>query len=411
MNRLLSRVILFAFLLVLFSSCLVANPATAFRLAFHGFVTPEFIHDSRQMVSGREGNVVLFPAGVVRDPGGADLNAVPSTTFSLLSSRFGVTVDGPELFGAQTSALMEVDFLGTNTGNFSMVRMRHAYVRFDWETTMLLAGNYWHPLFVPECFPATISFGAGAPYNILNRGQQLRLTQRSGGLTLSGILISQNDYASTGPHGPDTRYLRNSGKPEIFGQMMFERGMFLAGGSAGYKWLRPRTVTTTGYRTTEEYGAFSGNLFARIRPGKTAIRIAGLYGKEMTHLVMLGGYGEATLIDPDRNIFSYAGTAVISGWIDIDRNMSPFYIGLFCGYSKNLGTDKPITGEYWSRFRDVSHLYRLSPRAGIIRGKTSFNLELLYDVAAYGTPDETISFSHTENATGIRALATIRYAF
>jgi hypothetical protein len=34
-----------------------------------------------------------------------------------------------------------------------MFRLRHAFIKFNWNTTELLIGQYWHPLFVTTCYP------------------------------------------------------------------------------------------------------------------------------------------------------------------------------------------------------------------------------------------------------------------
>jgi hypothetical protein len=383
----------------------------AFHISFHGFIHPEFIFDSRQFVSAREGNVVLYPMPRRPDAEGKDLNAVPSATFSLLSSRFGAAISGPELFGARTSGLLEIDFLGSRAETYNLIRMRHALVRLNWETTELLAGQYWHPMFVTSCFPGVISLGAGAPYHTLNRGPQIRLTKKISTLSLSAAMISQNDYVSLGPLGGSSTYIRNSGKPGFYGQVIHEQGKFLAGFTAGYKWLRPKTSTRTGYQTTENIGSFSGNVFARWQHNNTSIKVQTIYGEEMSSLVMLGGYGEAERIDTLRNIYNYSGLRTMSAWIDISQKVGSFYVAIFAGYSRNLGSKTPITGEFWARGSNISEMYRISPRAGLVYGRTTLNLEFLYNVAAYGTPDESFQFTETDPVTGIRTLVSLKYVF
>ena len=56
-------------------------------------------------------------------------------------------------------------------------------------------------------------------------------------------------------------------------------------------------------------------------------------------------------------------------------------------------------------------MFRFAPRIGLFYGKASFNLEFLYDVAAYGSPDGAFQFGETENADNLRAMATIKYGF
>lgn len=131
----------FLILLLLGTKGVVAeDPAQAIVFRFGGYIHAEFFTDSRRMLSAREGNDPLYPDRVLEDPDGNDLNAVRSTTFSLLSSRFFAGISGRTVLGARSSALFEVDFLGTGPTTFNLVRIRHAFVRFNWENTELLVG-------------------------------------------------------------------------------------------------------------------------------------------------------------------------------------------------------------------------------------------------------------------------------
>jgi hypothetical protein len=390
---------------------LKANNLPAFQFRFNGFINAEMIYDTRQMVSAREGNVTLWPTPVNKDAAGNDLNANPSLTFSVLSTRLSTTVTGPDVMGAKASGMVEIDFLGTTQPTYSLIRLRHALVRLNWEKSELLAGQYWHPLFIPQCFPGTVSFGAGTPYHILNRGPQLRFTHNTGLLSLAAMLVSQNDYASLGPSGMSTTYLRNSGKPELFGQLIVDKGNFLAGASAGIKWIRPYTLSSMGYQTKEDLTGYSGNVFAKWQHSSFTAKAQVIYGNDLSHHVMLGGYGEAELIDSQRGIYNYTGIQSYASWVDIENRKEHVYVGLFAGYSKNLGTKEPISNRSWGRATNVSYMYRISPRAGLIYGKTTFNAEILYDVAAYGTPDTYFAFDDVSPADNVRVLLTVKYAF
>jgi hypothetical protein len=368
-------------------------------------------YDSRLTESAREGNVLLFPAAENLDPDGVDLNAHSAFQMSLLSSRLQANIKGPEVIGAESSALFEVDFLGTGPSMFNHIRMRHAKLQLDWENTSLLAGQYWHPLFITNCFPGVIHFGGGVPYNILNRSPQIRLTHKSGAISYMVALLSQSDFASTGPQGKSSIYLRNSGIPETWGQVIYENGNFLAGASAGVLSLQPRTQTPSGYGTGERMTSLGGNLFVKLRLEGFEIKAQGTLGENMNHLVMLGGYGEADLIDPEKSIYNYAGIRSMASWIDLGDTSGKWRTGLFGGFSKNLGSTKDINGSYWVRGDNISHIFRLAPRLSYFAGNTSFHLEIIYDVAAYGTPDERFQFGETNNMGNLRTLTSIKYSF
>lgn len=398
-------------LIILSLSGKMASAQGAFQFEFHGYVNFEMFYDTRQVVAAREGNVILYPAAVNPDPDGVDLNAVPAFQMSLLSSRLQAGIKGPEILGARSSALFEVDFLGTAQDKFNLIRMRHALVKLNWERTELLAGQYWHPLFIVSCYPGVVHFGGAVPYNVLNRSPQLRLTQKSGNFSLMLALLAQSDFASNGPNGYSSQYLRNSGLPETWTQVIFEKDRFLAGASAGLLNLRPKLQTVAGFQTKENMSSLAGNVFARYRFENFHVKAQGTWGENLSHLVMLGGYGEAQLIDQGKALWSYTGIRSMAAWVDVEETTGKWRSGLFGGFSKNLGATEELLGTTWARGANVSHIYRIAPRIGYFAEKASFNFELIYDLAAYGTPDSFSKFQETNSVGNLRTMLSIKYNF
>lgn len=382
-----------------------------FQVRFHGIVNFEMFYDTRQVVAAREGIVMLFPAAEVTDADGNDLNAVPAFHVSLLTSRLQSVISGPQMLGAKSSALMEVDFLGTAHDKFSLLRMRHALLKLNWEKTELLAGQYWHPLFIPSVYPGVVHFGGAVPYNILNRSPQVRFTYQAGKFSLMAAILSQNDFSSPGPLGNSSIYLRNSGMPETWMQIIFEKNRFLAGASAGVLTLRPRIQTARGYQTNQTITSLAGNVFAKYLFEKFQIKALGTWGQNLNHLIMLGGYGEAELIDADKGIYNYTGIRSMAGWIDMETTTGRWRAGLFGGYSKNLGSNKPISGQHWARGGNISNIYRIAPRIGYFIERASFNLEFVYDAASYGQPDNQFRFDQTKIVSNLRTQVGIKYSF
>lgn len=386
-----------------------ATPGLQFRL--HGYVNAELFFDSRQMVAAREGNVPLWPMPVDPDADGNDRNGHSALTFSVLSTRLGATVSGAEMLGAKASAVVEVDFLGITPPTYNLIRLRQALVRLNWERSELLAGQYWHPMFVLSCYPGTIAFGSGPPYHVLNSGPQLRYTYKPGALSLAAAIVSQNDFTSLGPQGGSSAYIRNSGRPELLAQAIINTGSLLAGATAGVKWLRPYMVTAAGYQTKERMQGFTGNAFVGYKAGGFSAKAQFIYGNDLSHLVMPGGYGEASLTDATRGIYTYSGIRSYATWIDLEQRGNKAYAGLFAGYVQNLGSREAITGRSWGRATNIANMYRIAPRAGLLYGKVSLNAEVMYDLAAYGTPDSYFKFSQTTDADNIRLLLTVKYVF
>ncbi len=57
------------------------------------------------------------------------------------------SITGPDAFGAKTSGVIEADFFAQLNPNINLLRLRHAYVKFNWEHLEFLAGQTWNPLF------------------------------------------------------------------------------------------------------------------------------------------------------------------------------------------------------------------------------------------------------------------------
>jgi hypothetical protein len=83
---------------------------------------------------------------------------------SLRQSQIGIEAFGPNVGGARTSASIDFDFAGgfpqdtTNGETMGIVRMRTAFVRFDWTNTSIVVGQD-HLFFVPLS-PTSLSMQA-----------------------------------------------------------------------------------------------------------------------------------------------------------------------------------------------------------------------------------------------------------
>ncbi len=381
------------------------------KFDFYGFVNYEMMFDTRQVVNAREGHVILYPENEKLDADGNDINAAPSFNFLIISSRFGVKIGGPDAFGAKTMAHFEGDLLGTRGDLKSLARLRHAYIKLNWEKSELLAGQSWHPMFVGACFPNTVTFAGGVPYYALNRAPQLKFTYNLGPLSIAAIALSQNDFASLGPDGASSSYIRNSVQPEVYIQTIFKKENFLIGATGGYQVLTPRIQTDSLFQTNEKMKSFQANIFSTIQFPWLTFKIQTNYGENNSHLVMLGGYGEAELLDAERGIYSYTGIHALSSWVDFETTGEKFKAGLMAGYVQNLGAKEDITGRTFARGANIANMYRIAPRFVYNSGKAQIGLEFLYDVAAYGTPDARYNVTDTKDISNLRTVLSLKYFF
>ncbi|MCK4360696.1 MAG: hypothetical protein KAV70_03045, partial [Bacteroidales bacterium] len=381
---------------LIFPIILVAQDNKNFGIKFSGFVKSDIFWDSRQTVDVREGHFCLYPQNEKLDINGKDVNAKSKFNILSIQTRLKGNITGPDAFGAKTSAYIEAEFFGTSNANVNGFRLRHAFAKLTWTNTELLVGQYWHPMFITGCYPGTVSFNTGAPFQPFSRNPQIRLTQNFKNFKIQLSALSQRDFTSTGP-GPDgllpsSKYLRNSVLPEMNITLQyatkFDNGNELLTGVGGdYKMLTPRLETDSLYKTDEKVSGFSGMAFLKYKLQPITLKFEGVYGQSTYSLTMLGGYVVHSITDINKNFVDYTTVNTLSFWADIHTNGKKIQGGLFTGYTKNLGAGENVSGPYYSRGANIAYVYRVSPRIIFNSGKMRFAGEVEYTVAAYGTTD------------------------
>lgn len=355
-----------------------------FGIKFTGFVKNDFIFDTRQIVSARDGHFLLYPQNVRLDPDGEDINAKASFNYLAIQSRLTGKITGPDAFGAKTSGMIEGAFFGHIESNINSFRLRHAYIKLNWETTELLFGQYWHMMFVTGCFPGTVSFNTGVPIQFFSRNPQIRVTQKLGNFTLAGAAMTQLDFVS--PGGSET--LRNALLPDLQGQISYASSQLLVGATAGYKQLMPRLETTSMYKTSETIGGFTTQAFFKYVFAPLTFKIQTTYAQNGFDGLQIGGYAVRSITNPLRDYRDYTTINTIGIWNDIHTNNKKFQVGLFTGYIKNLGSTEEIEaigmiGTY-TRDHDIASVYRIAPRMVLNSGKIRFATEFEHTGSAYG---------------------------
>lgn len=138
-------------------------------LSLSGFIKTDILYDTRQTTSIREGHFLLYPKDRALDPEGNDFNA--KDTFHILSiqTRLALKITGPKALGARPTGYIEGEFFGHSDADINGFRLRHAYLKLNWEKTELMIGQFWHPMFITESFPEVVSFNTGAPFEPFSR--------------------------------------------------------------------------------------------------------------------------------------------------------------------------------------------------------------------------------------------------
>ena len=385
----------------------------------YGFVRNDIMYDSRQMLSLREGDFSIFPKDKLLDANGSDINAAPTFHMLAITSRIGGNITGPNAFGAKTSAIFEAEFFGNFDGGVNELRLRHAFAKLDWKKTQLGFGQYWHPMFIPECFPGVVDFNSGVPFQPFNRSPQVRLTQKldkDNKLALILAVIAERDFASAAPTGyAATDPFRNAALPNMHAQLQFKDAHLIAGLGIDYKMLRPRLNSgTPNVISNQKVNSTSVMAYLKVITKPVIFKAYAVAGSNLTDLLMLGGY--LGYVAAPGAVESYKPTKTNSMWFDVagtNKNVVP---GLFIGYTNSNGADAGATAAYGRAIgvtgRGIKNILRISPRMEFISGKFKFGTEIEYTSAAYGAvgTDSKINGT-TDNINNTRLLLTTTFSF
>lgn len=389
--------------------------APVFGIKISGFIKTDAFYDTRQVSPAggiREGHFYLFPDNELLDASGKDLNANPSFSMLSIQTRVRGDIAGPDAFGAKTSGVLETEFFGTSEGDMNSLRLRHGYVKLDWEKSSLIVGQTWHPMFPAECTPGTVSFNTGAPFTPFARNPQVRYTHQMGIASLQATAYTQRDFTSTGPDGSSSKYMRNAAMPAL-NLLVTVKTCEAAkiGVGVDYKTIRPEIKTSKNYTNEETLSSMSFFGWLKVKTAPVSVSLMGVMGQNMTDLVMLGGYAVKEVTDTTKGLKTFTNLKTLSALIDIKSNGKNFQAGFFGGYSSNLGSVDPIGGAIYARGANVDHLIRYAPRVMFTREKLTFAAELEMTTAAYGTPNKDGKVENTKDVTNTRLLLSAIYKF
>lgn len=318
-----------------------------FKLNFYGFVRTDYYLDTYKGNDIAHEDFYLVPWYVGQDANGEDLNEQTSANFTALASRLGLKIQGPELLGAQTSAVLEFDFGGITKTEPTLFRIRHAKVDFNWEKSKLTVGQTWHPFFGGGVYPAVGAFNTGAPFQAFNRSPQVRYDYRLGQLTVGAAAVYENQYTSksldSGSYSTANQAKRNGVLPEFTFTAEYKAKGLTVGAGAEIKRIKPR-MTTTGtlgiYKADEYLTSKAAMGYVKYQTEKLMITAKTFYGQNMTHLCILGGYAVATK-NESTGAETYTNYNTSSSLLNIVYGKK-WQVGLFAGYLKNLGTSDAV---------------------------------------------------------------------
>ncbi len=377
-----------------------ATPATPavkeWDVNFYGFLRTDYIYDTRKSAAVREDQINLYPLDVLKDINGKDVNAVGQSNFLSVTSRLGVKVKGPDVWGAKMKGTLEGDFYGNVEGtSIGLMRLRHAFVTMDWTKTQVLIGQTWYPTFIPEVFPGVANFNSGIMFNPFGWATQIRLKQNlSKEFSVSLTAYKEREFAATtSTIGTQNSASINSEIPSTNLMFQYRNAHWIAGVGAEYKSIMPLTDnggnSTTRLATTERVNSSSVFGYAKYFNDKIYVKAYGISGGNLNSLVMIGGFTGTT----NAGIQSYDPTKTTAYWMEIGSNGKSIAPGLFFGYTKNDGAStaaSSLANVYIrgiSGSRVIDNVWRVSGRIDFTKNKFRITPEIEFTSATWGDAD------------------------
>ena len=387
------------FALLVFSFYLLVSQAEAqnFSLDWHGFVNPHYYADSRSVVGGREDMMLFYPKPIVRDSLGRDINDGWQADMLAITARLGLRINGPEMLGANTFAYIEGDFTGATNQTINNLRLRHAYIRLNWDKHVVTAGQYWYAMVVHEIMPMTNPLNMGAPFHCYARQPQVRYSFfPTGNWELMAVAQWQLDNMSqgllNGVPTSSTQFARHSMVPELNAQLRYRKGgksdLFL-GAAVNAKTIQP-IVNTTGMASDGTlHTSLTYSLFGSLKLGGVTLKAQTLLNNSLYEGCSLGGYIIYTSVMG--NDIMFRDWTFNTVWLDLERNRGHWRPGLFLGYAQKQN-EGPVLAIYSTtavlgRGYDLDYLWRVQPRLTYTTGNgLSFVGEAEYTYAGYNEP-------------------------
>ena len=384
---------------------------------FYGFVRNYACYDTRESLTSNSEQFYYMPKDIKLDANGEDLNAQDNMMLLSITTRLGLNVTGLNFLGSKTSAKIESDFAGFGTSN-TVLRIRQAYAKMDWEHSKLLVGQAWHPA-MGDMMPDVFSLETGAPFTPFSRTPQVRYDYVNKGVTLTATALYQFQYTSYGPDGASFNYARNAVVPELYLQGMIKEGGFMMGIGVDLLTLKPRQNYTDNTGKTvvcHEKMTFgvTPTIFASYKKGNWGVKGRATYAQNAAHLSMISGYAVTEI--RENGEWGYSNLNSISGWVDATYKQ-PLKSGFltfccFAGYTKNLGCSNDIVGSIYMRGeKNMDYMWRVAPSVLYTHNAMSIGVEYNPTTVGYGKPDSQYKMSDTHAVTNHRICAMLRYNF
>ena len=411
-------------LFLLMAALLAAAGAQAqgkgFSFRFYGQVRADLFYNSRANEETVDGLFYMYPKDIKPDADGRDLNAMPNGSFYVLYTRLGLDLAGPAVGKARTSAKIEADFRGSGT-DYSLPRIRQAYVQLDWAGSSLLVGQTWHPLY-GDVAPQVMNLSTGAPFQPFSRAPMVRYRYSAKGVQATVAAVWQSQYLSVGPASnvsmetataKSQNYIKNSCVPEIAIGLDYKEDKWIAGIGADITSIVPRTQAEYNgkvAKVTERITSLSAEAHLKYKSGKLLVAGKTVLGNNFTQASGVGGYA-ITGINETTGEQQYAPVKVSSTWLNIAYG-SKLRPALFFGYLKNLGAGKSVIDVLGTGISDgLGQLVTGTAELTYNLPHWKFGVEYMLCNAWYGTMGDKGKIYNTHSVMNHRVVMTAIFQF
>ncbi len=210
-----------------------------------------------------------------------------------------------------------------------------------------------------------------------------------GGLSLTGAVIWQMQYTSTGPSGASADYLEEGCTPEIYLGLNYKKDEFLFRAGVNMLSIKPRSDNGT-VKVDDRITTFTPFFYGQYKKGLFSVKAKTVFAEAGEHVNLNGGYGISGL-KSDGVSYEYTPTRNSSSWLSLMYGKKTQWI-LFAGYVKNFGTKDDLYGAkdgyapaanlYFSKnsFSNMNQMFRLTPT--VIRNIGKFAIGLEYELTS-----------------------------
>ena len=433
----MKRTLLFASLLAIFTLGAFAQEKEKPSFKFYGFVRNYACYDTRESYTSNSEQFYYMPKDEKLNGLGEDLNAQDNIMLLSITTRLGLNVSGLNFLGSKTSAKIEADFAGFSTSN-TVLRIRQAYAKMDWEHSKVLVGQAWHPA-MGDMMPDVFSLETGAPFTPFSRSPQVRYDYETKNVKLTATALYQFQYTSYGPKDPakgdytstgSFDYARNAIVPEIYLQGIIKSGGFMMGLGVDVLTLKPRQIydavvpaadgngTTTMSSVCNEklMTSITPTLFASYKKGNWGVKGRVTYAQNAAHLSMISGYAVTKKLDNGE--WRYSSLNSIGGWVDATykQPLKTGYLTFCCfaGYTKNLGCMNEIVDNmiYMRGEKNMDYMWRVAPSVLYTHNAMQIGIEYNPTTVGYGSKhDGDYKMYNPHAVTNHRICAMLKYNF